>query len=229
MISHIAFTMDGNRRWARRQGLPVFLGHREGAKRIEFVVKYCLDHKIKYVSLYTFSIENFKRSLEEKSYLFSLINEIAKNKLPLFLQHGIKVNVVGDRSLFPEHVRETCSMLEQETAGQTRLVLTFLFCYGGQQEIVAATKRCIDLVVAGTLQRDDVTVALFSQQLWSGQVPPPDIIVRTGGVQRLSNCLLFHAAYSEFCFTETLWPDFNEQELDAMLERYQLVKRNFGV
>jgi undecaprenyl diphosphate synthase len=228
MISHIAITLDGNRRWARKRGWPKFLGHREGAKRIDDIAKYCLDHGVKYLSLYVFSIENFKRSLEEKSYLFDLLNEFAKQKLPLFLKHGIKIQFSGDRTLFPDKVKAACEMLERETASQTKLIINLLFCYGGQQEIVAAAKSCLERIQRGELDPDALNVETFSQHLWSGQMPPPEIIVRTGGVKRLSNCLLFHAAYSELFFTDTLWPDFTEKDLDEIVEQYESIKRNFG-
>ena len=228
MISHIACIMDGNRRWAQKRGLPKVLGHREGVNVVEQVIKYCLGKSIKCLSLYTFSIENFKRSEEEKSFLFDLIVEQAERQLPRFIEHGIRVCFVGDHSLFPLKVKEVCERIERETLHQNALTVNILFCYGGQQEIVAVCKEALLQQEKGLLTVDGVTVEWFKQHLWSGHVLPPDIIIRTGGVKRLSNFLLYQAAYSELFFSDTLWPDFSVDELERIVNQYQETKRNFG-
>lgn len=228
MISHIACVMDGNRRWARSRGMPAFMGHREGAKAIEKIAKYCLDNAIKHLSLYTFSIENLGRSEEEKSFLFNLLVEQAEAQLSKFLEYGIKVHFVGDRSLFLPQVKEACERLEQKTAGQDKLILNFLFCYGGQQEILAACKKAIQAVKNGDLKENDLTVEWIMKNLWSSHNPPPEMIIRTGGKHRLSNFLLYQSAYSELFFTDTYWPDFSPEELDKMVKEYGKIKRNFG-
>lgn len=221
--------MDGNRRWARKHGMPSVFGHREGVNMVEKVIKYCLEKGIKYLSLYTFSIENLKRSFEEKKFLFDLVADQAKNQLSKILEEGICVRFVGDRSLFPPHVKEVCDELEKKTADQKKIVVNFLFCYGGQQEIVAACKNILADVEQGIVKRDEITVDLFRTHLWTGHCPPPEVVIRTGGVKRLSNFLSFQAAYSELFFTETYWPAFTIEELDSIIEQYKNVQRNFGV
>ena len=217
MIAHLACIMDGNRRWARKYGLPSVMGHREGVKTVEQVIKYCLEKGIKYLSLYTFSLENFKRSVEEKSFLFNLIAEQAKDKLSKALEGGIRVRFLGDRSLFPPHIKEVCEELERKTADQKKIVVNFLFCYGGQQEIVAACKNILVDVEQGIVKRDEITVDLFRTHLWTGDCPPPEIVIRTGGVKRLSNFLSFQSAYSELFFSDTFWPAFTIEELDSIM------------
>jgi len=228
MISHIACIMDGNRRWAHKRALPAFVGHREGVKTIEKIVKYCLDHSIKHLSLYTFSIENFSRSDEEKNFLFDLVAEQAEKQLVRFLKEGVRVYFVGDHSLFPDRIKDICESLERKTADQEKLVVNFLFCYGGQQEIVAACKKCMRKVRGGSLKEEDFNVEVLQRNLWSSHSPPPELIVRTGGVKRLSNFLLYQAAYSELFFTDTYWPAFLPEELDNIIKEYNRIKRNFG-
>jgi len=229
MISHIACIMDGNRRWARKRGLPDFVGHREGVKTVEMIIKYCLEHAVKHLSLYTFSIENFRRSDEEKGFLFDLVVAQAEKQLSRFLKYGIQVNFVGDRSLFPDSVRDVCALLECKTADQNKLIVNFLFCYGGQQEIVAVCKKSIKAIKDGTLQEKDLTVDWLRNNLWSGHSPAPEMIIRTGGVKRLSNFLLYQSAYSELFFTDAYWPEFSQEELADMVKQYISTDRKFGL
>lgn len=228
MITHLALIMDGNRRWARARGLPVFMGHKAGTDALQAIAGYCLKKEIKHLSLYTFSIENLKRTTEEKGYLFDLVVQFVRANLARIVQEGIRVRFIGDRTLFPDSIREVCDELEGKTAHLERLNVNVLFCYGGQQEIIAATKACMRRMREGTLNEDEVTVESFAKMLWSGHSPAPEVVIRTGGIARLSNFLLFSSAYSELFFTNTLWPDFSEQELDEILGRYAHIKRNFG-
>lgn len=228
MLKHIAFIMDGNRRWAKSRGLPAVLGHREGVKTVERVTQYCLEHQIEYLTLYAFSLENFKRSAEEKSCLFELIASGVRSYANKFMEHGIQINFIGDREKFPTSVRESCQETEHLTAQNQRIRVNILFCYGGQQEIIAAVQSCAQQVCAGTLALDQLTTERFGQELWSGKFPAPELIVRTGGSPRLSNFLLFQAAYSELFFTDTFWPAFSNEELGVIIDNYKAVKRNFG-
>jgi len=228
MLKHIALIMDGNRRWAKSRGLPAVLGHREGVKAVERVTQYCLERQIPYLTLYAFSLENFKRSDEEKNCLFELVSSGVRSYAKKFMEHGIQVNFIGDREKFPEHVRVSCEETERLTAHNDRIRVNILFCYGGQQEIVTAVKSCINQVQAGVLNPDDLTPARFEQELWSGKFPAPELIIRTGGMPRLSNFLLFQAAYSELFFTDTFWPALSNEELDIIINEYLLVKRNLG-
>lgn len=228
MIRHLALIMDGNRRWARKRGMLTFMGHKEGAQVINRIVAYCLQKGIEHLSLYTFSIENLKRTQEEKTYLFDLLAQCAREYAKQFAEQGVRIRFVGDRALFPASILSVCEGVEEQTALADKLHLNLLFCYGGQQEIVAASKACMRLMKEELLQEDELTVDTFRSLLWSGHSPAPEIIVRTGGVTRLSNFLLFSCAYSELFFTDTLWPDFSVDEMSQIMQRYENIKRNFG-
>ena len=228
MIKHLACIMDGNRRWAIRKGWFTWQGHKAGLEAVKRVVSFCLENNIPYVSLYTFSLENFKRSDEEKNYLFDLIISGFKDVHQDFIERGIKVCFIGDRSLFPANVIPTCERIEQETAHLTNLQLNLLFCYGAQQEIVGGIKRLVHDVKVGKLSEDDISNELFERYLWTRGIPEPDLIVRTGGAQRLSNFLLYQAAYSEFYFLDCLWPDITKKHLTSALLFFNECQRNVG-
>lgn len=228
MLTHIGLIMDGNRRWARAQGLPPVAGHREGVKTVERVTQYCIENAISYLTLYAFSIENFKRSEEEKSCLFDIVAHGILDYAKKFMDNGIRINFIGDRELFPPTVKESCKNIEQQTANNEKLTVNILFCYGGQQEIVAATRSCMQQAIAGSLSIQDITPERFNKELWSGNCPPPDLVIRTGGMRRLSNFLLYQVAYSELFFTDTFWPALTNQELDSIIYDYKFIKRNFG-
>lgn len=229
MVKHLALIMDGNRRWAQARGLPSIMGHKQGVETAETIVKFCLEKQIPYLTLYVFSLENFKRSLDEKNYLFSLIQHEFVNRSDLFNQDGIRVNFIGDRSLFPEQVIDAIQKVEAKTQANTKLYLQLLFCYGGQQEIVAAARSFAQDVLNNKIHIDDITHQAFASRLWSSVAPAPDLIIRTGGVQRLSNFLLYNSAYSELFFSAAMWPDFSLSELESILCDYSQRMRNFGV
>lgn len=222
--------MDGNRRWAQRQGLPSSLGHKEGIKAVERTVDFCLKHKIPYLTLYTFSIENLKRSMEEKQYIFGLLISYFKDQtLQKLIEQDTRVQFIGDKSLFPESVLEICAEMENKTANHKTLTIHFLFCYGARQEITAAAKRIALAVAQNNLSPEDITEQTVAQNLWLAGIPDPELIIRTGGVQRLSNFLLFQAAYSELYFTTTLWPDMTDTHLLEAFAYLNKCQRNFGV
>ncbi len=221
MISHLALIMDGNRRWAKQQGLFIWQGHRQGANTVEMVINYCIEKGISYLSLYAFSLENLQRPDQEKSYLFKLIIESSSRSAD-FIKNGVKVRFVGDLSLLPEDVQQSCHRLMEETADCQKLTCNFLVCYGGQQEIIAAVQKLIN---AGIQTIDKNT---FKSYLWLGDIPDPEIIIRTGGVQRLSNFLLFQAAYSEIRFLDCFWPALTKELLDSIVQDCISTKKNFG-
>lgn len=227
-MQHLACIMDGNRRWAKQHKLRPFLGHRRGAASIRNVIAFCLKNGIKYLSLYTFSIENFNRSPEECKYLFTLIGKEAKKNLPEFLQNKVRVRFLGERSLFPEEVKPAVDQLEQETKNGDALNLNFLFCYGARQEIIGGIKALFRNVKEGLISEDDISETTFSRYLLTSGMPEPDLILRTGGAVRLSNFLLYQAAYSELYFLDCFWPDINETHLQAALDYFNNCKRNFG-
>ncbi|MFA5998887.1 MAG: polyprenyl diphosphate synthase [Candidatus Babeliales bacterium] len=221
MISHLGLIMDGNRRWAKKQGMFPWLGHRQGAKTIEMVINYCIEQKISYLSLYTFSLENFKRSQTEISYLFALIDE-SQSRIEEFVKLGVRVRFVGDISSLPDQTKNVCLKIEAATQACTVLQCNFLMCYGGQQEILAAVQRLIQDKV------ETVTIDNFKKYLWLGDIPDPEVIIRTGGVRRLSNFLSFQSAYAEINFLDCLWPDLTKELLHQTLEQAVQAKKNFG-
>lgn len=228
MINHIGFIMDGNRRWAHARSLPAFMGHKEGAHVVQKIVQACSQRGITHVTMYAFSLENFKRSEQEKQYLFELVGTQLTNKQEEFIKNGVRVHFVGDRRLFPPQIQNAIELVEQKTLHCNTITVHFLFCYGGQQEITAAARTCAQQIVDGTIKIDQITPDYFAQQLWLNDCPPPDLVIRTGGDMRLSNFLPYQCAYSELLFTNTYWPDFNEQELEHILNQFQQRKRNFG-
>lgn len=228
MVQHLALIMDGNRRWAKRQSLMPWLGHQQGTETVQRVIEFCLDNNINNLSLYTFSLENFKRSTEEITYLFNIIIEQADKALPKLLEQGVCIKFIGDKKCFPESVWPTVEKLESQTAHFSNLKLNILFCYGARQEIVAATINIAQDVQAGKIELGDIDQALFEKYLWSNFTPEPDLIIRTGGIKRLSNFLLYQAAYSEIYFTDCLWPDLTKEDLKKALEDFKQRKRNFG-
>lgn len=228
MIQHLALIMDGNRRWAKKQSLMPWFGHKQGINTVKQVLEFCLENTIKIVSLYTFSLENFRRSPQEISYLFNLIIEEAVIALPELQKQHIKVRFIGNRDYFPNHVIPTVKHLESQTDNYNNLQVNILFCYGARQEILDATKAVALEVKSGNINPEEIDAKLFEKYLWGAAIPDPDLIIRTGGAKRLSNFLLYQAAYSELYFTDLLWPELNKQELSHALTYYQEQRRNFG-
>jgi undecaprenyl diphosphate synthase len=230
MITHLACIMDGNRRWAKKQGWLSTDGHREGVRAAERVVNFCLDNAIPYLSLYTFSTENLKRPAEEQHFLFNvLFQEIYEQWIPQLQAKDVRISFIGDRALFPAKVRTICEQVEQKTSHAKTLHLNFLFCYGGRQEIVAGVKKIIAEVQQGILKPEAVNEQVIQDHLWSAHIPVPEIIIRTGGMARLSNFLLFQAAYSELFFLDCLWPELTQIHLQQVATTFAQRQRNFGV
>lgn len=228
MIQHLACIMDGNRRWAKKQGLMPWFGHNKGAESVKRVVQFALNNNIKYVSLYAFSIENFKRSEQEVQHVFSLIVKVLTDNVAKFVEQGVNIRFVGDETLFPEMVRNAIHLVEEKTKHCSLLYLNLLFCYGGQQEIFGAVKKVLVHIKNGLLALEDFTEDLFKKYLWLGNIPEPELIIRTGGIKRLSNFLLYQAAYSELYFLDCLWPDITEQDLEGALTEFKNIRRNLG-
>lgn len=226
---HLACIMDGNRRWALRRGWLPWHGHSEGIEVARHVIDFCLQKGISYLSLYTFSIENFiNRSPEEITYLSNLMKKRSDTIITDFKKKGVKICVIGDRSYYSNIIRELCDWAEHETADGTKLQLNLLLGYGARQEMINATKKIVEKVQKGELSLDDITSTLFENYLWTCGIPDPDIIVRTGGYKRLSNFLLYQAAYSEFYFLDCLWPDLTKEHLKQVVDYFNQCNRNFG-
>jgi undecaprenyl diphosphate synthase len=221
--------MDGNRRWAIQQGLLSFFGHKKGLEAISLVADFCLAQKISYLSLYTYSIENLhSRSAHEQNYLFEVLAKEALDNIDTFKRKNIRIQFIGDRALFPQSVQSICEQIERKTQQCNALYLNLLLCYGGRQEIVAAAQHIATEVAQGKLRVEDITTKLFEDNLWTAGTPSPDLIIRTGGQQRLSNFLLFQCAYSELYFLDCMWPEISEQELEKALTYYSECQKNFG-
>ena len=224
MITHLACVMDGNRRWATRQGKYPWSGHAAGVKTVEVAIKFCLEHQISYLSLYTFSLENFKRSEQEQSYLFDIVIKQSESYLPMFIEQGVKVKFVGDLSQFPDKVKFIYKRVEESTATQDKLQVNILFGYGAQQEILSAVQNLLQKASKDTA----ITKEMFESCLWTAGIPNPDLIIRTGGVQRLSNFLLYQSAYTEIRFLDTLWPDLTKEEILETIIGAVQVQKNTG-
>lgn len=228
MITHLAVVMDGNRRWAQQRGLMPWDGHKAGVGALKRVVEFCSMRAIKYVSFYTFSLENFKRSADEQFFLFDLLAHELEASMPMFIEQKARVRFIGDREKFPDRVKNVCELVESSTRDFSTIYLNFLFCYGGRQEIIDGVKSLAKALQDGRLQVNDIHEDLFSKMLWTQDIPDPELIIRTGGAHRLSNFLLYQAAYSEIDFIDCLWPDITEQHLGEALQRFEQARRNFG-
>lgn len=228
-VKHLACVMDGNRRWAKNRGLPIIEGHRRGAETLRMVVEYALKHGIERLSVYAFSIENFKRSEDEKAALFEMIPRVLRQWKTFLCDNEICVRIIGDRSLFPATARASIDESEMMTKDNRRLHLDILFCYGAEQEAVAAAKSLARKVKEGEIDVDDITEQSFNKNLWTGDVPGPDLLIRTGCRRRLSNCLMLQCRYSEIDFMDRLWPDVTPKDLDKSIATFAEVNRSFGV
>jgi undecaprenyl diphosphate synthase len=220
--------MDGNRRFARKQGLMSWFGHNSGIDAAKCAVEFCLQKGIKHLSLFAFSLENFNRSPQELSHLFDLFLKQGFAALEDLIKHGVKIRFVGDRTCFPARLCETIDKLENKTCMFDALHLNILFCYGARQEILAGVKSLAIRIQKGELSADSLSAEDLESHLWMSGVPAPDLIIRTGGVRRLSNFLLYQAAYAEFYFLDCLWPEMTVQHFQGALDFYNDCQRNFG-
>ena len=229
MVKHLACIMDGNRRWAKKYGWLPWDGHKEGVKTAQRVINFCLDQNIPYLSLYTFSLENFNRPKDEQHFLFSVLLQQLKNRvIKDMIAQGVRVTFVGDRSRFPQQVLPVVEEIETASQAGTNLQVNLLFCYGGRQEIMQGIRVAVAQVRAGAIALESLDETVFENLLWSGGTPAPDIIIRTGGVQRLSNFLLFQAAYSELYFLDCFWPELSNEKLHEVIDSFKERQRNFG-
>ena len=228
MLKHLACIMDGNRRWAFKQGLSTREGHNKGASSIHTAIDFCLEKHISYLTLYAFSIENIKRSEEEKHYLFEILVNTAEQEIEKLKKKNVHVKFIGEKSLFSKNIKTSCEKIEHETASCSQLFLTILLFYGGKQEIVDTTKRIALKIKKGDLQIEDITPELFEHFLWTGQTPEPELIIRTGGHHRLSNFLPYQSTYSELYFLDCLWPDITTHDLEKALEYFNSCEKKLG-
>lgn len=229
-MKHLAIVMDGNRRWAQKQGMAKWLGHKEGAKTIDYAVDFCLEKGIKFLSLYTFSLENLqKRPKIEKDYIFDLFLKEYKKIIPDCIKKGVKIKFIGDRSLYPKKILDAVLECEFQTQNFFNLQLNFLFFYGGTQEIFWGIKELIKKIKTEGLDAQSLSEEMFESCLWTHGIPEPELIIRTGGRNRISNFLLYKAAYSEIMFLDCLWPDIQKIHLQECYNQFESTQRNFGV
>jgi len=226
---HVAIIMDGNGRWAKARGLSRTEGHRQGAKTVERIARFVAQEKLfPYLTVFAFSTENWDRPKEELDFLFFTFENFAREHLEELVQNGVRLRILGDISPFPESLREALKAAVEKTRGGKTLVFTVALNFGGRWDVLFAAKKAVALAWEGKLRPEDLTLERFRELLPGGDLPDPDLIIRTGGHQRLSNFFLFEAAYSELYFTKTLWPDFTEKDLLLAIRDFQGRTRNFG-
>lgn len=218
----VGIIMDGNRRFARAQGRPIFDGHSEGYKKLEEVMRWAREAGIPHVVAYAFSTENWQRSEEEVGYLIKLFRSVLENETDKMTKEKVRVRFIGDRARFGEDLQQMMGKMEKETAIEHDITLHLLMSYGGRAEIVAATNALL-MEKTATVTEDS-----FAQKLWAHPMPDPDIIIRTGGEKRLSGFLPWQSVYSELFFSDALWPDFSKEEFDSILAEFARRERRHG-
>ncbi len=228
---HIAIIMDGNGRWAAARGLPRVAGHRAGAKSVRTTVEACRRLGIRYLTLFSFSTENWQRTREEVGNLMSIFKEYLESELrdPELLRNGVRLRAVGDLDRLPRPVRMLLNQVIERTSTNVGLDLVLALSYGGREDIVHAARKVAEQVSAGTLKPSEITTELFSRALWTGDIPDPDLLIRTSGEMRISNFLLWQLAYTEITVLDEFWPDFDEKVLQSCLDDYQRRERRFGL
>jgi len=227
-LTHLAVIMDGNGRWARERGKSRQAGHRKGADNLRHLCVLCREREIRYLTVYAFSTENWNRPRQEVTALMRLFCRVFRTYADEMEEEGIRLRFMGQREGLPADVIETMDYAEETSRERTSLQLIIAFNYGGRREIVAAAQGLARAVLDGELSVDQLDEAAFSSRLYLGDVPDPDLIIRTGGESRLSNFLLWQSAYSELYMEACLWPDFGAHELDRAIEDYQSRQRRFG-
>ena len=230
-LKHILFIMDGNGRWAKKRLLPRTAGHLSGVKRIKEIVDECfLTYQIPYVSLFCFSSENWNRPEAEVSTLFKLLKEFFSSNIEDFKSKGVKIRVVGDLAdkRIPTDILNTINEAMKETKELNKYNFTVLFNYGGRQDVVQATKRFASLYKEGKVELDSLNVKSFEDYLWTKDLPDVDLMVRTSGELRVSNCYLYQLAYAEMEFPKTYWPDYSVKSLKESLDDFYGRNRRFG-
>ncbi len=225
---HIAIIMDGNRRWARERNLETKLGHKEGAENLKRIAKYANKIGIRYLTVYAFSTENWKRTKEEVGALMLLLQKYVEDFLTDKNMDNIKINILGDISKLDNGLQKSIQRIVEKTSSNTGLTLNIAFNYGGRDEIVKATQKIATKVKNGEIQIDEINEDLVSNSLYTAGQPDPDLLIRPGGEQRISNYLLWQLAYTEFLFIPKYWPDFTEKDLDDAIQTFENRNRKFG-
>lgn len=225
---HVAVIMDGNGRWAELRGLPRIAGHREGINSVRDMISQCLELGIQALTIYAFSQENWNRPTQEISALMGLLEHYLSTERASLIEQQVRFRAIGRLELLPESAQHWVRTTEQDTAHLDKMVLTVALSYGGRAEIVDAVRGLLADVQSRTIEADQIDEALLQQHLYTHPLPDPDLLIRTSGETRISNFLLWQLAYTELCFTPTLWPDFRRREFLMALLEYQKRERRFG-
>ncbi|WP_099158129.1 isoprenyl transferase [Virgibacillus ndiopensis] len=225
---HVAIIMDGNGRWAKKRGLPRIAGHKEGMNVVKETVRTATKYNVEILTLYAFSTENWKRPKSEVEFLMKLPKEFLHTFLPELIEKNVRIETIGDFDALPEHTKEAIQYAKEKTKENNGLLLNFALNYGSRFEIIQAIKQIMTDIDGEKISIDKLDETTFSEYLYTTGLTDPDLLIRTSGEQRLSNFLLWQVAYSEFWFTDVLWPDFNEEIFHKALQDYQQRKRRYG-
>lgn len=226
--THIAIIMDGNGRWAKKRGLPRTMGHRAGAETFRRIANYARTLGVRYLTVYAFSTENWKRSEEEITGIMTLLRKYLEEALRDMEKNHVRFKFFGDLTRLSPDLQELCARAEGTSAQYHEVQVNFCMNYGGRDEIVSAAKEFARRAAAGECSPEDLTEEVFSNYLYSAGIPDPELIIRPSGEMRISNFLLWQSAYSEFVYMDVLWPDFTEKDLDRAIEEYHRRNRRFG-
>jgi undecaprenyl diphosphate synthase len=221
-LNHVAIIMDGNGRWGLKKKGSRNYGHLKGLDTVENVIKSSIVNKIPFLTLYTFSMENWKRPKNEINFLFDLIRKSLKKNLKKIVKQGIKVNIIGKREGLPKDIRQTIKFIEKKTFFNKRITLNLALNYSSKEEIINAFKSL------SKKNNKEINIDNFENLLYTKKIPHPEVLIRTGGTKRLSNFLLWQLAYTEIFFIDKLWPDFNKDDFTKIIKKYHKIKRNFG-
>ncbi len=225
---HIAIIMDGNGRWAKKRALPRKAGHKAGAETLEKIISHCNTLGVKHLTVYAFSTENWKRSQEEVDAIMDLLRQYLNVYFKRFLKDNIRLRVIGDRTRLAQDIQASIIENETRTKDKDGLCVHIALNYGGRDELCRAVKKAAKDVENGNLKADEITEDVIASYLDTADVPDPELVIRTSGEERISNFLLWQVAYSEFYFTDALWPDFNTKMLEEAIYDYQNRERRFG-
>ena len=227
-LQHIAFIMDGNRRWAKKRGLPIAAGHRQGAETLTDIAKAAKKMGLKYMTVYAFSTENWQRDKSEVESLMNLLRQYLDNGFKELQENNARIIFIGEREMLAADIQAKMAKIESESAKNNDVTLCVALSYGGRQEIAAAARKLAQKVKDGLLEPADITPQVMNDALYTAGIPDPDLLIRTSGEERLSNFLPWQSAYTELYFSETLWPDFSAAELEDIIKKYELRERRYG-
>lgn len=222
-LSHVAIIMDGNGRWALKRKKPRTFGHKEGIRNIKPIIKFCQARNVKFLTLFVFSLDNWKRSKNEVSYLFGMLDNFLKKQLNYLIKNKIKINFIGEKKKIEKKLYLNIKNVEKKTSKDFTITVNLAFNYSSKVEILNSLKKSVK-----NKKITNLTLEIINNNLYTKDVPDPDILIRSGGYSRLSDFLLWQIAYSEIFFIKKLWPDFNSNDLNKIFKKYMSIKRNFG-